>query len=439
MNIKIEQTNEKINSIGGLALIGRQLMKIKFSKNIKKLLKGMNKRSDAILNSDILLSYIGLLCMGSTAFEDIEEYRTNTAFKRMLGIKIVPSSETLRQRLDELAKLPEVFDILLEMNLLLIRETVLKETSVTGMNLIVLDIDASPMDNSGSSKEKVGNTYKNFIGYCPVFAYISENGYMLNCNLRPGKDHSMAGAIEFTKKCLEITDRLGITDKILIRLDSGYDAADLIEVINDRCYYIIKRNLRQESKYYWLDHAKSHCSWEKIREGKIRYTGFVEHIKPAQREDMQNINVVIEAFETTISREGQHLLIPEIYINTFWTNLPLEPEEVIELYHMHGTSEQFHSELKTDMDVERLPSGKFETNSLVLQLAQISYNLLRRISIDIVEFETVNVSRRRIRTVLLKIIYSACKFIFSGNYYSLKFGLDNKYYRAIKILYAKYA
>ncbi len=368
MNIKIEQTNEKINSIGGLALIGRQLMKIKFSKNIKKLLKGMNKRSDAILNSDILLSYIGLLCMGSTAFEDIEEYRTNTAFKRMLGIKIVPSSETLRQRLDELAKLPEVFDILLEMNLLLIRETVLKETSVTGMNLIVLDIDASPMDNSGSSKEKVGNTYKNFIGYCPVFAYISENGYMLNCNLRPGKDHSMAGAIEFTKKCLEITDRLGITDKILIRLDSGYDAADLIEVINDRCYYIIKRNLRQESKYYWLDHAKSHCSWEKIREGKIRYTGFVEHIKPAQREDMQNINVVIEAFETTISREGQHLLIPEIYINTFWTNLPLEPEEVIELYHMHGTSEQFHSELKTDMDVERLPSGKLKQTVLSFNL-----------------------------------------------------------------------
>ncbi len=439
MSIKIEQTNEKINSIGGLALIGRQLMKIKFSKNIKKLLKGMNKRSDAILNSDILLSYIGLLCMVSTAFEDIEDYRNNTAFKHMLGIKVVPSAETLRQRLNELALLPEVYDILLEMNLLLIRETVLKETSVTGMNIIVLDIDASPMDNSDSSKEKVGNTYKNFIGYCPVFAYISENGYMLNCNLRPGKDHSMAGAVEFTKKCLEITDRLGITDKILIRLDSGYDAADLIAVINDRCYYIIKRNLRQESKYYWFDHAKSHCSWEKIREGKIRYTGFVEHIKPAQREDMQNINVVIEAFETTISREGQHLLIPEIYINTFWTNFPLEPEEVIELYHMHGTSEQFHSELKTDMDVERLPSGKFETNSLVLQLAQISYNLLRRISIDIVEFETVNVSRRRIRTVLLKIIYSACKFIFSGKYFSLKFGLDNKYYRPIKILYAKYA
>ena len=330
MSIKIEQSSEKINSNGGLILIGRQLMKIEFSKHIKKLLKEMNRRCDAILYSDILLSYIGLLCMGSTAFEDIEEYRDNSAFKHMLGIKDVPSAGTLRQRLNELALLPEVFDILLEMNLLLIREVFLKETQLTGMNLIVIDMDASPMDNSGSSKEKVSNTYKNFMGYCPVFAYISENGYMLNCSLRPGKDHSMSGAVDFTKKCLEMTDRLGITDKILFRLDSGYDAADLIKEINDRCYYIIKRNIRLESKDYWLDHAKSHCSWNIIREGKIRYTGFVEHVRPAQREDIQNINVVIEAFETTIDREGERLLLSEIKINTFWTNLPLEAEEVIE-------------------------------------------------------------------------------------------------------------
>ena len=30
----------------------------------------------------------------------------------------------------------------------------------------------------------------------------------------------------------------------------------------------------------------------------------------------------------------------------------------------HGTSEQFHSEFKTDLDIEQLPSGKFATNAL---------------------------------------------------------------------------
>ena len=50
---------------------------------------------------------------------------------------------------------------------------------------------------------------------------------------------------------------------------------------------------------------------------------------------------------------------------------------MIELYHQHGTSEQFHSEIKSDMDLERLPSGKFATNALVLSLGQVAYNILR--------------------------------------------------------------
>ena len=34
-------------------------------------------------------------------------------------------------------------------------------------------------------------------------------------------------------------------------------------------------------------------------------------------------------------------------------------------------------EIKTDMDVERLPSGKFDSNKLVLELTVIAYNILR--------------------------------------------------------------
>ena len=65
-------------------------------------------------------------------------------------------------------------------------------------------------------------------------------------------------------------------------------------------------------------------------------------------------------------------------VNTYWTNLP-GCDEVIALYHAHGTSEQFHSELKSDMGVEQLPSGKFCVNRLVLLCAMIAFKLLRTI------------------------------------------------------------
>ena len=40
-------------------------------------------------------------------------------------------------------------------------------------------------------------------------------------------------------------------------------------------------------------------------------------------------------------------------------------------------TEQFHSEFKTDLDIERLPSGKFATNDLVMAhavLARVSHH-----------------------------------------------------------------
>ena len=73
------------------------------------------------------------------------------------------------------------------------------------------------------------------------------------------------------------------------------------------------------------------------------------------------------------------MLIPDIEINTWWTNLGIGGQKIIDQYHSHGECEQFHSEIKTDMDLERLPSRKFDTNSLMLELSMIAYNILRMI------------------------------------------------------------
>lgn len=76
-----------------------------------------------------------------------------------------------------------------------------------------------------------------------------------------------------------------------------------------------------------------------------------------------------EFIERTIDKKGQLLLVPDIEVNMWWINTGFTDREVIGHYHANGESGQFHSELKTDMDLERLPSEKFETNELVLELA----------------------------------------------------------------------
>ena len=74
---------------------------------------------------------------------------------------------------------------------------------------------------------------------------------------------------------------------------------------------------------------------------------------------------VVRLIERTEDRHGQPLLIPDLVLDGWWTSLSadtVDAKGLICLYQRRGTFEQFHSEFKTDLDLERLPSGKFETN-----------------------------------------------------------------------------
>ena len=143
--------------------------------------------------------------------------------------------------------------------------------------------------------------------------------------------------------------------------------------------FIVKRNPRQGSPVKWLGHAKSQGTpTESPREGKDIYYGTVEHCRPGGENSTQDpLTCVYKITERSIDKTGQELAIHDIEMELFWTNLPDSPKEILALYHDHGTSEQFHSELKTDMNIARFPSKHFEVNALFLLCGALAYNILR--------------------------------------------------------------
>ena len=60
--------------------------------------------------------------------------------------------------------------------------------------------------------------------------------------------------------------------------------------------------------------------------------------------------IVYEMTERTSMADRQLLLIPDVKLNMFCTNLGDSDEDIIALNHAHGECEPFHSEIKTDMD-----------------------------------------------------------------------------------------
>jgi hypothetical protein len=233
--------------------------------------------------------------------------------------------------------------------------------------------------------------------------------------------------------------------KLLVRLDSGNDDVENMRRCQKRkADWIIKRNLRKESLEDWLEEAQCHGDCEEPREGKEVWTG-----ETWRERDGKLYRVVFEVIQRTTTADGQKLLVPEIEANTFWTSLKLAAKTVIELYHQHGTSEQFHSEMKSDMGMERLPSGKFVANALVLALGLVAYNVLRLCGqMSLQENGQLPkekrmpirkpVARRRLRSVIQDLMYLAARLTCHGHRWGLSFWRNNAWHGVWERLYRRF-
>ena len=408
-------TDKRIPAVTGIGLVGDILERAGFQNRFSNI-ESVGKRSKKQIDTGaVMTTFIALLCMGKPDFESVRELQNDAAFyQTALHLKRgFPSAATLRQRMDAIGKSQR--EELLSFNTYLLKSNGIEPTPLKN-GLIPVDMDVTPMDNSNTKKEGVSWTYKKYMGYAPMMAYIGKEGYLVNTELREGKQHCQNGTPDFLRKTMKLCRK--VTDQpLLVRLDSGNDAAENVGILLENgAYYVIKRNLRQESRAEWATNIKSWCKdVREPREGKKVYVGttFKDIDYTTESGEQKTIcnRIVYELIERTSNPDGQMFLIPEYELNMFWTNLGDSDDEIINLYHAHGECEQFHSEIKTDMGVERLPSGKFDTNELVLELMLIAYNILRMLG-----QETVNqgkapakraVSRRRIRTVIQNIIHCA--------------------------------
>src|SRR6478609_4977702 len=167
-------------------------------------------------------------CRGKSDFDAIENFRGDAFFKQALGIKLLPSSPTLRQRMD--ARAGDLFDFLPPLI-----ETLLAgaraDYGVLPCGWLPLDVDTFAMDNGDSVKDGVGRTYTGVEGYCPLAAYLGSHGFCLELALRPGVQHSALETQFNFERVIPMAQRLSAAcpkAPILVRLDSGFDSAALM-------------------------------------------------------------------------------------------------------------------------------------------------------------------------------------------------------------------
>lgn len=432
----LEQSSDEFyTSHSGLALAGACINRYSdLGRSVGRVVKG----SDHIAEIDILRSYLGLLCLGKSDYQAIAAMREDDYFKQALGIGRMPSVERLRQRLDEAGT--ELIPVINRCSRTMLKRL---KAPITGYRsgLVPLDVDVFPQDNSNSKKEGVSRTYKNYDGYAPMAAYLGMEGWCLEVELRPGSQHSQKGFVDFIKRVISGAKEL-TKQPLLVRADSGNDAQETLVVLEDaeKTLYIVKWNPRGSDVLVWRDRVFAEGVVKTPRPGKRVGTMVIEERRKIN-EKPYTFKRIVRVIERTIDRNGQFLLAPEVTLEGWWTDLAMEPEDVIELYRQHATSEQFHSEFKTDLDLERLPSGKFATNALVMALGAFAYNILRFIGQTglIAPFGPVRHSakRRRLRTVIQELMYLAGRLITTGRRLRLGFSRHCPAFAAFSVVYSR--
>jgi hypothetical protein len=422
----LKPSTRHLTSTAGLMLIGQCLLLAE----LERLDLRLPKRGKITL-SGLVKCYVAWLTLGKSDFEAIEAFRQDAFLREALGLPWVPGSVWLRQQLEAHAAVSR--DDTDDWSVRLLRRSGAPVTADDGY--VCLDFDAFVMDNSGTQKECVGRTYQGVDGYTPIAAYLGNEGWCLGLELRPGVQHSTLETHDFLARVLPRVAALTPGQAVLARSDSGFDSARLLFQQEDerragaaqgRTFeYLVKWNPRRQDLTAWAGRAEAAGAWVESRPGKR--TALLDlTVERAWSKDRRPFRLVVRMTERTIDKHGQHLLLPVYQLEGWWTSLDEAPEQVIRRYQRHGTHEQFHSEIKTDLDLERLPSGKFDGNDLILHLGMLAYNCLRLLGQRGLTgaFAPVRhpAQRRRLKTVLQEIMYRAAQFIRKARVRWLDFG-----------------
>ena len=303
--------------------------------------------------------------------------------------------------------------------------------------MFIEDFAFSLSGTSDTKKEGVERAYDGTFGFAPFYSYLG-GGYLISAVLRPGSAHSLCeGTLPVIRQAVEDAHDL-TKERILSVFDCGFDSAETIQLFHElqkRSDFILKHNLRRESKNCWLETAKSLGTPTSPRPGKTVWRGSTTRV-------VKGVGPVRMVFEVTerMDKKGQMLLNPDVTVFVVWTSLELPEDDVLRLYRERGTSEQYHAEFKSEMDMERLPSGKFQVNELFLQLGALVYNMLRVMGGDLVVANTLGLkpaTRRRLRTVIQGLIHVSGKLVQHARRTWLKLSCPDGWYEAFAGRYVR--
>ena len=373
--LRFEQ--QRLTSFSGLLLF-----QVLFGRlDLRRRLRACFETGGAIYDrAVILLGLVVHLLLGYRQLRDAHYYRDDPMVLRLLGLTRLPDVATVSRCLAE-AGTESV-----ERVRRLCRELVLERLVALGPRRITLDFDGSVIGTGrwsegtavGFNRKKKGQR-----SYYPLFCTVAQTGQVFDLLHRPGNVHDSRGAKDFLIACVgQIRTALrGVI--VEARLDGAFFSDEIVRTL-DELGVEFSISVPFERFVELKQRIEGRRHWRRLN-AELAY--FEDRWKPKTWPRRYRF-VVLRTRHRRRSKEPVQLdlFMPvhtDFRYTVLVTNRTVAARSAVEFHHGRGAQEAVFGELKSQGQLDYVPTRTLAGNQLYLLAAILAYNLNRELQMTV--------------------------------------------------------
>lgn len=370
---EIRFEDQKLTSFAGLVVYQALFSRIGLKQQLSGCFRHL-KVSSIFGHGTVVLLLIVHLLLGYRRLQDMRYYADDPMVHRLLGLKRLPDVATVSRSLAGL-------DAAGVANLRrLNRQRVLERLGALGLARVTLDFDGSVLSTGrfaegtavGFNRKKKGQR-----SYYPLFCTVAQTGQVLDVWHRPGNVHDANGAKAFIFACVREIKAILPRATIEARMDSAFFSDDIVGMLDTAgVEFTISVPFERFAALKTLIEQRQR--WRRLN-GQCRF--FETDWKPAKWDTRYRFVFLRSTNRQQYKGAVQlDLFIPYEYgydFKVIVTNKPVSAKKVLGFHNGRGAQEGVFAELKSQTQMDYVPTRTQAGNQTFLLAAVLAHNLNR--------------------------------------------------------------
>jgi len=391
-NINFETENQTYSSFSGLVVFQKLFINLGLKAKLKLCFKN-NLLQGVIQYHSIMLMLIVHILLGYRELRDQRFYADDPMVKRLLGMDQLPSVSSISRALSN-AETNDVNNLRQ-----LGKSSVLDRLSDLSLSRITIDFDGSVLSTTrraegsavGFNKKKKGAR-----SYYPLFCTVAQTGQVFDFHHRAGNVHDSNGANTFILDCIKQI-RSGTASNMIIesRMDSAFFSDQVVTMLDTNNVEFtqsvpferfpeLKKYIEDNSD--WIEHDDEHAFFEldwkpdSWKEMNFRFIAVRREVKKQIKGPIQ-----------------LDLFVPYDYKHEFkviLTNKTSQAHSVLMFHNGRGSQENIFSELKSQAQMDYVPTNTKNGNQIYLLATIFAHNLTRELQMRTHAAERITTPKR---------------------------------------------